>query len=387
MLEITSAQARAYLAHLHFSDARNQRDDPVDALIAHVKRLGCVQYDPLDVVGRNPDLVMQSRIPGYKPAMLYDALYQRRALFEGFDKNLAIYRAEDFPHFARGRAHNARIYAENPTVAQALPGVLAEVRARGALCSDDLPLTEKVRWPWGTARLSRAALETLWMAGHLALHRREGARRYYDLIERCLPADIRGAAYPHVGDAAYDKWQLARRVRSVGMLTGGASDALLGTGMKAAARNAALDALVAEGALYPVFIGDLKYKVYLSALDRETLERAAREEPAPVARVIAPLDNLMWDRKLIETLFGFTYRWEVYVPKEKRKYGYYVLPILCGDRFIARIEPAPFRGGRLDIQNIWWEDEVEPSAYADALANCLDDFSAYLGADGWRIAR
>ncbi len=386
MLEITSAQARAFLIHLHFHDARNDRADPVDALIAHVKRLGCVQYDPLDVVGRNPDLVLQSRIAHYRPEMLYEALYGRRALFEGFDKNLAIYPAEDFPRFARARRDIFRWYQDDGAIQAALSGVLAEVEARGELCSDDiLGLDEKVRWPWGPTKLGRAALETLWMEGRLALSKRIGARRYFDLIGRCLPERVHAAPDPLETEADYCQWHFARRVRSVGMLTGGASDAFLGTGMKAAARNEALAALEANGTLLPVMIGDLKRKVYVSALDEEVLNLSTRARPTPVARVIAPLDNLIWDRKLIAWLFGFEYRWEVYVPKDQRRYGYYVLPILCGDRFVARVEPAHFRGGTLEIRKLWWAEGADPAECEKPLADCLDRFCAYLGADGWMI--
>lgn len=384
MIEITSAQARAFLVRLHFGDARNDRADPVDALNAHVRRLGCVQYDPLDVVGRNPDLVMQARVENYRPGMLYRALYERRALFEGFDKNLAIYPAEDFPRFARSRRDIFRWYQDEGAIKGALPGVLREVEARGALCSDDFPeLSEKVRWPWGPTKLGRAALETLWMEGRLALSKRIGARRYFDLIGRCLPAEIHAAPDPLKTEADYHNWHFARRVRSVGMLTGGASDAFLGTGLKAKHRSEALAALEADGTLLPVMISDLNLKVYISALDEEVLQEAMDERPAPVARVIAPLDNLIWDRKLIEKLFGFEYRWEVYVPKDQRRYGYYVLPILCGDRFVARMEPAHFRGGTFHIKNLWWEDGIDPGEYEKPLRDCLDRFSAYLGADGW----
>lgn len=386
MFEITSAQARAYLTHLHFHDARNKRDNPVDALIAHVERLSCVQYDPLNVVGRNPDLVMQSRIEHYKPEMLYRALYEKRALVEGYDKNLALFSIEDYPRLARIRAGTVRWAREQAQIMDVLPQVLAEVERRGALCSDDIALREKVRWPWGSTKLGRAALETLWMDGRLMLSHRNGARRYFDLAARCYPKRILTAPDPNADDTDYYKWQFHRRVRSVGMLTGGASDAFLGVaGMKAAQRTAARDALEAEGTLLPVHITDIKRRMYISRLDADVLKKAMNEKAPRIARVIAPLDNLIWDRKLIQALFGFTYRWEVYVPKEQRKYGYYVLPILCGDRFVARIEPAHFRGGMLVIKTLWWENAVDPAAYEAVLDACFDRFAAYLSADGWTI--
>lgn len=385
MIEITSGEARAFLARLHFADDRNASADPVDALVRHVARLGCVQYDPLDVVGRNPDLVFQSRIEGYKPSMLYEALYERRSLFEGFDKNLAIFPREDFPCFARSRRAACQWFRENETITGAFDQVMEIVFSRGEVCSDDIPLDEKVDWPWGPTRLARAALESLWMAGRLSLSRREGARRFYAPIERCLPEELISAPDPHADDGMYYRWQAARRVRSVGLLTGGASDAFLGAGLKAARRIEAFRTLAEDGTLIPVRIADLNLDAYVSALDLDLLETAAEQGAPREARILAPLDNLLWDRKLIEKLFGFEYRWEVYVPKDKRKYGYYVLPVLCGDRFVARLEPAPFRGGTLQIRRVWWEDGIDPGECAEPFARCLDRFCAYLGAEGWRI--
>lgn len=97
---------------------------------------------------------------------------------------------------------------------------------------------------------------------------------------------------------------------------------------------------------------------------------------------IAPLDNLLWDRRLLKALFDFDYRWEVYVPPERRRYGYYVLPVLYGDRFIARFDPArDEERGVLVIKNWWWEEGVRPSpAIRDALRACFREFLAYMGA-------
>lgn len=387
-MKLTLDQARTYLALLHFADRRIAADaDPLAQLCAHVRRLGCVQYDPLDVVGRNADLVLQSRVPGYKPEMLYKALYEDRTLFEGLDKNFAIYPAEDFPAFARTRVNLDQWHRASDEVRALFPLVLAEIERRGPLCSDDLPAGEKVGWAWGPTRPARAALESLWLAGRLGMHHRKGTRHYFDLIERCLPAEILARPDPNPTDADYFRWQLKRRIRSVGLLSGGASDALLGAGMKAADRTQALDSLLERGEILPVEIAEAKLAGYIAAADEEVLERARREAAPPDMRVIAPLDNLMWDRRLIEVLFGFRYRWEVYVPKAQRRYGYYVLPVFCGNRFVARFEPEKFRGGALRIRTWWWERDAVPEALRPQLAACLDRFCAFLGAEGWEIGQ
>ena len=105
------------------------------------------------------------------------------------------------------------------------------------------------------------------------------------------------------------------------------------------------------------------------------------------AAIIAPLDNLLWDRELVEQLFDFKYRWEVYKPVVEREYGYYVLPILFGDRFIARFEPGrEKKSGALIIKNWWWEEGIEKTEEMfNALRDCFQRFSGYLGTDTIRI--
>jgi uncharacterized protein YcaQ len=115
----------------------------------------------------------------------------------------------------------------------------------------------------------------------------------------------------------------------------------------------------------------------------------AQAAAAPEAALIAPLDNLLWDRKTINRLFDFSYMWEVYKPKEKREYGYYVLPVLYGDRFVARLDPSFDKKTRvLTIDNWWWENDTQPDqALTDALSRCLGDFMDYLEAEELQYSR
>ena len=111
------------------------------------------------------------------------------------------------------------------------------------------------------------------------------------------------------------------------------------------------------------------------------------DRPAPRAAILAPLDNLLWDRRFIRRLFGFSYIWEVYKPVAEREYGYYVLPILYGDRFVARFEPGrDKRSGALVVKNWWWEEEVKPSAEMQAeLQRCFRRFLSFLDAPALQI--
>lgn len=368
-MKITLKQARRAFLALHFQRPDCGGQDPVDQVIAHVKARGSIQFDPLNIVGMNPDLVLQSRVKNYRSEYLRDALYKRRALLDGYDKNLCLYPAADYPALARVR-QGFYGWFMSPEVDAALPAALDFIREQGPACADDLPLSGKVRWPWGQAPLARAALETLWLRGELVIHHREGARRWFDLARRHLPGELLAAPDPNPDEAGWHKWQVLRRARSVGMLWNRASDAFLGLNMKAPAREAAFRALLEEEALLPLEVEGIRQPLYLPADEAWALEA----EPDGRARVIAPLDNLMWDRKLIEALFGFQYTWEVYVPAEKRRYGYYVLPVVMDDRFVARFEPK--RGRPFDIA-AWW-DEPGRRANQRRLRQGLDRFAAYV---------
>ena len=383
-MKLTRAEVRRFLSHLHFEQPLSAKT-PSGMVFEHVARRGSIQYDPLDVVGRNADLTLQCRIPGYKPEHLQKALYQDRTLLDGFDKNLSIYPVRDFPCFSRARREGGSwYYPKDESVRSCYEHVLKEVEARGPLCSDDLPLNEKVPWPWGPTKMGRAALESLWLKGDLVLHHRSGARRYFDLSARHLPGEVLDAPDPNPSEEDYRAWQMLRRIGSVGLLPDGPSDALLGVNLKAGERQAAVSRLLSEGKILEAQVEELKKPVYLRAQDLPVLESALNSEPDERMRALAPLDNMIWDRRLIEALYGFQYRWEVYVPAPLRKYGYYVLPVYWRDEFVARFEPRHFRGGALTVERWWWERKPDRSMKA-ARSACLKNFCKYLGAEGFEI--
>jgi len=136
-----------------------------------------------------------------------------------------------------------------------------------------------------------------------------------------------------------------------------------------------------------VSVEGMGYPLYMRSEDRETLERTLHsDEQPPRAVVVAPLDNLLWDRRFVEELFDFHYRWEVYKPVAERRYGYYVLPILYGDRFVARFEPGRDKEtGALMVKNWWWEVGITPSEEMKRdLAQCFQRFLRYLGTEQLR---
>ncbi|HZW02391.1 MAG TPA: crosslink repair DNA glycosylase YcaQ family protein [Anaerolineaceae bacterium] len=382
-MELSKQQACHFLlAHQRLSPAYPLRGK--DGIRDHFRRVGCIQFDPLNITGQNADLVLQARVAEYRPELLRALLYEDRALLDGFDKVMSIYPVEDWPFFERWRerARN-HVVRSHAAVTAAMPKILAAIEERGPLSSKELEMNETITWDWGTSsRLSRAALETLYFRGELVVHHKVHTRKYYDLARRCVPAELLEIPDPNSTEEDYQDWHVLRRVGSVGLLWDRAGEVWLGLlGVKSPERKAALGRLVEQGKLRQVIVAGIKDPFYYRTEDQETFEASlsAAESPDPV-RLMAPLDNLLWDRRMLKALFDFEYTWEVYVPAAKRRYGYYVLPVLGGDRFIARCEPVLDRKRQaLVLKNWWWEPGVEPGGWASSARGALERFAEVFG--------
>ena len=386
---------RFLLAHQRLLPPR--RLEGADGVLDLFRHLGCIQYDPIDIVGRNPDLVLQSRVVGYRPSLLDELMYNERRLYVGWDKMAAIVQSVDWPSFARHRALMVKQHGKPETAEMKLaPFVLEEIRKRGPLSSRDIEHDATVDWWWGRKkRLVGASLEILSAMGIILVHHRARSIRYFDLAERILPPETLNAPDPHPRDEDYQDWHVVRRIGSLGLApANGAPEywwAIMGV-KGAAARAAVLTRLADREDVVPVAVdGVPKRLFFLRASDLPTLEAVGEPSTTPTAvasavaaaTFIAPLDNVTWDRELLRQVFNFDYCWEIYKPKEKRDYGYYVLPVLYGDRFIARVEPVFDKKAKiLRIEGWWREKGVRPNAaMRDALRTCVAEFAAYLGAD------
>jgi hypothetical protein len=390
-LRLSRADARRFLlAHHRLWPPRRLVGKA--GILEYIRHAGCIQYDPVNLVGQNPELVLQARVASYTPALLAELLYTDRLLLDGWDKAASIHATGDWPSFARRRARERQEYSDPASPPMAIAGAVKDaLRARGPLCSADLEHNDTIEWWWGVrTRLGRAALEILFSLGEVGVHHRIGTRRYFDLIERLLPADLLAAADPHTTDAAYQEWHVTRRVGGLGIANPAASQCWPGiVGVRTEARRAVLSRLAGRGVVIPVAVAEVaRQPFFIRAADLPLLEEIAGQETvAPAAAFIGPLDNLIWDRDLIRWLFDFDYTWEVYKPAAQRKYGHYVLPVLYGDRFVARVEPIYDRKARvLTLVNWWWEADVRPDdALIAALATCVAEFARYLGADAVRL--
>jgi uncharacterized protein YcaQ len=362
------------------------------SVMAVVARLGSLQFDPLEVAGRNHDLVLLARIAGYRRDLTDALLYVERTLYETYNKGLSLVPTAEMPYYRiawdrSSRRHDAGSFDEHaPLVAE----LLDRIRADGELSSTDVEPRAAIDWYWRPTNQVRALLEALGEAGVLGLSRRAGNRRYYDLVERLFPAELLADRRDEHDQLRH---KLLSRFRAHGLLgRAGQAELWLGLGKAVAgpddppwrSRIALRGELVERGDLVPVEVDGIKGERYvlageLALLDAAEAELAAGLEPGgqpSAAAFLAPLDPFVWDRELLRNLYGFDYVWEVYVPEKKRRWGYYVLPILFGDRIIGRIEPRIDRkAGVLRVLGLWWEAGFDPliePGFVAAFAAALD---------------
>ncbi len=354
---------------------------------AFFNRVRSIQFDPINVVGRNPDLVLQSRVIDYKPSLLDGLLYQDRYLVDNWDKMASLSLAEDWPLFSRHRSRMEEIFGVPSDVVMSLaPIVLGQIKEEGPQCSLDFQFEEKTDWAWGPTRVTRASLEGLYKMGQLGVHHRVSNRRYFDLIENLLPGELLDEPDPNQNLEAYQRWHVLRRIGAMGLAHPNAGEQWGGMiGVKTPKRNQVIRELVADGKLLMIEVEGIEGdQFYIRSEDQKLLWSSKKGPEENRAAFIAPLDNLLWDRKTVKRLFDFSYMWEVYKPEKQREYGYYVLPVLFGDRFVGRFDPAyDKKSGLLTIKNWWWERGVKVDhEFASALKACLEEFLIYLNASG-----
>jgi len=389
MLTITRRQARRFiLAHQGLWPPYELEGK--SGALSYVRRVGCIQFDPLNIVGHNPELVLQARVSDFRPVMLQEMLYEGRKLLDGWDKNMSIYCVEDWPYFQRHRKSALRELGDSSQPATSiLPQVRTAIEKQGPLSSIDLDFDQTVDWSWAPTRLARAALESMYSWGELIVHHKVHTRKVYDFASRHIPEDLLSAPDPNETERQYHDWHVLRRIGGVGLLWSMSGGAWLGMpGIKSKERKAALTRLLKQGKVVEVRVEGIKPPFYMRSQDRMILDETLdSDDLLPRAAILAPLDNLLWDRRFVEDLFDFHYRWEVYKPVAERRYGYYVLPILYGDRFVARFEPGRDKdAGAAIIKNWWWEFGVTPSKrMQSALLHCFERFLGYLGSDGLQV--
>ena len=217
---VSVGQARRYLvAYQRLAQPRTLKGKA--GALEYIRQVNCIQFDPINVVGQNPHLVLQSRVRNYRPALLDELLYRERSLVDGFDKVMSIYPREDWPFFNAYRAAMGQLYKEASSTEKAtrlLDWVREEIRTRGPLSALELEDDTKMDW-WltGSARAVRIALDILFYSGEVVIHHRVANRRYFELATRVLGEPLTAPADPHEDASAYREWHVLRRIESMGL--------------------------------------------------------------------------------------------------------------------------------------------------------------------------
>jgi uncharacterized protein len=371
MRELSLVQARQVAVAAQLLD----RAEPW-SLVKVVTHLGGLQVDPTRVVARAERLVLWSRLGAYDVAELDRELYQDASLFEYSAwivpmHDFALYR-ETMRRFPRGNSTRSR-YVRHWLAANAAFGryVLGELRRRGPLRSRDLEDRAVAPWRsggWNDGKNLGRMLELLWAGGRIAIVRREGNDRVWDLAERRYPL-----TEPRLASAEVTRRLLERQLRARGVArTDQFGFALDG---RPPGWQRELQRLARDGIAVPVQVAGLAGEWFAHAAvldpDRPFVGRTT---------LLSPFDRLVANRKRTEELFGFRFRLEIYVPPARRQYGYYVLPILHGERLVGRIDPVyERRAGRLVVNAVYAEPDA-PAEAGPGVAAAIAALASWLGA-------
>jgi uncharacterized protein YcaQ len=378
---LSAAEARRVaLAAQGFAEAPLAREADTRALRRRVlDRVGLVQIDSVNVLQRAHYLPAFSRLGAYDTDLL-DKLshHAPRRLFEYWGHEASLLPVELHPHlrWRMRRAHDdawggmRRIARDRPELVAA---VHEDIRARGPVTAADLAhhdTPREAKGPWWDWSDIKRALEFLFWSGEVTSARRRRFERLYDIPERVLPAAV--LATPTPSDEEAQRTLLRVAARAMGVAT--EPDLRDYFRLPAAESKARVAELVEAGELLPVEVEGWKAPAYLAPGARVPRRVDARA-------LVGPFDSLIWERPRVERVFGFRYRIEIYVPKPQRVHGYYVLPLLLGDRLVARADLKSDRAARALLVQAAHAEPGAPPETAEALAAELRRLAGWLGLD------
>jgi uncharacterized protein YcaQ len=395
-LRLSLQQARLlHLAAQGLLLAPRRRARKADVLAA-IERMRLLQIDTIHVVARSPYLVLYSRLGAYRAAWL-DELLAEAAIFECWGHEACFAPIADYPlhrrHLLEGSRHwairRARRFAASHRAD--IDAMLARIRTHGPLRSSDFERRDGDGngggwWGWKT---DKSLLEAAFALGELMIARREHFQRVYDVPERVLaptPFGSSPADLPPL-DEVRRRFVLGA-VRALGITEARWIADYFRMGRRI--KDADLDGLVEEGVLMRVAIAGRAAPAYVHRDHRQLAERAtAGRLRATRTTVLSPFDPVIWDRERASELFGFDYRLECYTPATRRRFGYYVLPILHRGRLVGRLDAKAHRSDEVfEVKVLYLEDRVAAdAALATALAAALHDCAAWHAAPRVTIGR
>jgi uncharacterized protein len=391
-LEIAASQARRLVLHLQGLADPPRRRLSSAGVAEIIERLGFLQVDSISTVARAHHMILFARNQTYRPELLRRALEQEARLFEHWTHDVAaILPMRFYPYwklrFARERAAIERRFRRWHGAAHQdeLERVLDLVREQGPIMARDLA-KERARpaggwWDW---HLGKTALEFLWRTGRLAIARRRGFQKVYDLAERVIPEAARRDDPSH--EALVD-WACRSALARLGVATPGEIARFFGLVSLEEAKQWCADH--EGGAAAPAVVGSANGAAPRRMLARPDIEEVLASLPEPPARLRAlnPFDPLLRDRARLARLFDFDYRVEVFVPAVRRKYGYYVFPLLERERLIGRLDMKADRAaGAIEVSALWLEPKRRLTRGRGQLLEAeLDRIRRFVGLDAVRF--
>ncbi len=364
-------------------------------MLGVIRSIRCVQLDPIAVVARSPLLVLGSRVSGFDPKHLDRLLWRDHSVYEYWAHAASVVLTEDHPIHAwymrqylrdDGSAWNRRRLDWMAANAKLKRSVLAQVRRDGPVLARQISggLTGE-SWRssgWTNERNVDRMLGFLWASGRVMVAGREGIQKRWDLTERVLPAD---APRERLSDLEVTRRAVDRSLRGLGVGTAKHIKSHF-TRDRYPELNRVLAEFERTGRVERVVVehdgAQMPGTWYVHGDDMPLLERIERGRWEPRATMLSPFDNLIADRARAELLFDLSYRMEIYVPKAKRRYGYYSMPVLDGDRFVARVDPAMDRANRrLLVRAVHAEPGVRTTRESGRpVAEAVWDLASWLGA-------
>lgn len=350
---------------------------PCETQMEVFERLRSIQFDPIAPVGCNHDLVLHARLPDYRVGDWLTTAYEDRAIYDGWDKQASLIPFEGWPvrrifYSVHRRSYEEKIFTQHR---DAVDAILREISERGPLMPKECEFqarNEAWKTSWYGPSVTKQVLRGLWHAGLVMTSGRRKGQHLYDLTERVVPAPL--YQQPPIPDADARRELMRERHRAMGFVRPNSGPEIWSYSVLHYDKKQPIQELVVSGELVEVDIEGVRAHAtpeFLSLADQPSLD--------PRVVFVAPLDPLLWDRKWVAHTFDFDYVWEIYMPEAKRKWGYYVLPILFGDRLVARVEFYG-RGGELEVR-AWHPEPGElPPAFWTGLEETTQKFLRYLSA-------
>jgi uncharacterized protein len=390
-LELTINQTEArrlFISKQRLNDSSGS--PPYRKDIVHLFRdLGCVQIDPISAVAPSHYLVLWSRLGNYDRSLLSE-MYREKILFEYWAHQLSILLWEDYPLFLSGM----RNYPDLQTVwgkrvlkwmkdnKKLETYILSELRKKGPLASREFEDKSERRWSssgWSNNRNVSRMLQFLFFQGKVMVTERNGNTKLWDLAQRCLPENY---SKEEVGDEEIEYQAVQRSLKALGVAT---PSHIRKHFMRDSYPNllATLSRLESDSKIARVKVkgfSDGKKPWYIHNDDLALLERIQGGEWIPKTRLLSPFDNLICDRARTSELFDFDFKLEIYVPQKLRKYGYYVMPILYGDRVAARLDPVFQKASKELVVNRIFLESGFAMDIGSEIDGAVSDLASFVGA-------